>query len=648
MWPKSTSLPSKAFVFPVEIPDFDVPSPDGMLLRTLLYLFLAGACAVKAGTSSFLLGADYSEWLPAGVTQIATDGSGAIYLLISFPTSPNTPPSTVIKLSADGSSIIWENQLGFAVTTMAVDPNGGVYVTPMNPPGPDHEVKVAKLNLNGTGVAWTVATGFSPPATPALAADAAGRVYVAGLASGQPLTGTLLRINASGAGIDYTETMAGSPTSIAVDASGAAFVAGFGGNGIFLERFAPDGSAGFFSSVTGQEGAPTVALDNNGEAVVYASGKIQRYDSTTGALIFSTTVSNWVSNYQGLLLDTAGNAYITGSSQSLCPVLNTLATCGSDMLSVVARDGSILQTTYIPGAPDSPGAPLVALGVNSRVLVVDTSSGSFTPSKTGPFSQTGTAGSNFLLQLAPNPSAATLPLACVGNAATWGAGPTAPGEIITLFGNGLGPEQGTPTQASPEHPFPTQAANVQVTFDGMPAPLLWVQDAQINAIAPWFLIPGTTTQICVVYNGIKTNCLGSKVVQTSPGVFMASGSSAAALNQDGTINSSDNPAAPGSIVSVFATGLGPINPPQPDGALVGLPLPLNVLSVGVETPSLIGNVGPANGSPVPLKVTYAGPAPFLVGGASQINFAAPSGTSVVLYLDVSSMRSQPFTVYAGR
>ena len=41
------------------------------------------------------------------------------------------------------------------------------------------------------------------------------------------------------------------------------------------------------------------------------------------------------------------------------------------MLSVVARDGTILQTTYIPGAPDTPGAPFLALGANSTVLIVD-------------------------------------------------------------------------------------------------------------------------------------------------------------------------------------------------------------------------------------------------------------------------------------
>jgi uncharacterized protein (TIGR03437 family) len=38
-----------------------------------------------------------------------------------------------------------------------------------------------------------------------------------------------------------------------------------------------------------------------------------------------------------------------------------------------------------------------------------------------------------------------------------------------------------------------------------------------------------------------------------------------ALNEDGTRNSAENPAAPGSEVTVFATGLGTLETPVPDG-----------------------------------------------------------------------------------
>src|SRR5208337_3916631 len=115
------------------------------------------------------------------------------------------------------------------------------------------------------------------------------------------------------------------------------------------------------------------------------------------------------------------------------------------------------------------------------------------------------------------------------------------------------------------------------------APLLWVQSSQINAVVPWSLTPGTNTQICFSAGGTQANCLTWPLAQTAPAVFTAAdGMHAAALNQDESINSATNPAAPGSIVSVFAAGLGPVSPAQADGALVGFPLPSNILPVGVE------------------------------------------------------------------
>jgi uncharacterized protein (TIGR03437 family) len=184
------------------------------------------------------------------------------------------------------------------------------------------------------------------------------------------------------------------------------------------------------------------------------------------------------------------------------------------------------------------------------------------------------------------------------------------------MGNGLGPQQGVAPQATLESPYPIEAAGVEVTFDGTPAPLLWVQDGQINAVAPWSLTPGQNTQICASYNSVMTNCLTWGVEQTAPAVFTVDGVHAAAVNQDGTINSASNPAAVGSIVSVWATGLGPITPSQADGTLVGLPLPNNVLPVQVGAQV----VGLKIDFYTPFEMEYAGPAPYLVAGASQINF----------------------------
>jgi uncharacterized protein (TIGR03437 family) len=612
-----------------------------------------------AAQPRFLLGADYSEWLDpnASIMQIATDGSGALYILSAFLSSP--PVFRVTKVSADGKTILWENDLGFATSHIAVDPSGGVYVLSSLstfvagvPPAPS--LFVAKLSADGSGIAWKTQVPnlpfYSPE--PVLAVDAQGRAYVAGLSDSSNMVGSVVRLKADGSGIDYTAKVAGYPTSIAVDASGGAFVAGspasYGASNTFLARLEPDGSAGFYLTLPAAIFGIVVAVDPQGNAVIYRStgnegGVLERFDSK-GAVTLSRPGPKSYS--PALAVDAAGNMYVTGSNYYLTPVRNSLATCGMDLLSVFAPDGSVLQTTYIPGGHNS-GA-LVAIGANSNVFVVDRAEAGFTPSETGPFpappANPGSAATAFLWRLSPNANAQTVPLACLGNAATYNSAVAiAPGTMVSLFGNGLGPQQGIQTQATLASPFPTQAGNVEVTFDGKPAPLIWVQDAQINAVAPWSLIPGQSTQVCVSYQNVKTNCLTVPVAQSSPGVFTIDGVYAAALNQDGTINSADHPAPVGSIISVMATGLGPIAPAQGDGTLVGFPLPANTAQVAVQAIEIVSPIfGPGYSIVTPFVVTYAGPAPYLVAGTTQINF------QVVQYAGMISAGSNAFQIYVAQ
>jgi len=183
---------------------------------------------------------------------------------------------------------------------------------------------------------------------------------------------------------------------------------------------------------------------------------------------------------------------------------------------------------------------------------------------------------------------------------------------------------------------------VRVTFDSTPAPILYAQDAQINVAAPWSLTPGTNTLICVLFNDVRTNCLTWPVAQTAPGVFTVDGIHAAALNQDGSINTASNPAAVGSIVSIYLNGMGPINPAQADGTLVGMPLPVNLYGSEVDMPP----ENPRSGiTAVPLQQTYSGPAPGLIAGATQINFVfAPTAGKTVKSL-ATGQSTQPFELY---
>ena len=119
------------------------------------------------------------------------------------------------------------------------------------------------------------------------------------------------------------------------------------------------------------------------------------------------------------------------------------------------------------------------------------------------------------------------------------------------------------------------------------------------------------------------------------------GTYAAAINQDGTLNSASNPLPSGAVVTIFATGLGPLSPTPSDGAIMQPPL------AGDTLPVYINWLGPPNGFFDPIigaLPQYAGPAPFEVAGVSQINFT-PSMVDGTITVQAGSVESLPFKLY---
>jgi uncharacterized protein (TIGR03437 family) len=104
------------------------------------------------------------------------------------------------------------------------------------------------------------------------------------------------------------------------------------------------------------------------------------------------------------------------------------------------------------------------------------------------------------------------------------------------------------------------------------------------------------------------------VQPTLPQVFGDGTGSALALNQNGTVNSASNPAQPGSIVSIWMTGGGAL-PGTPDN-VINTVLAANVYPISVLT-------GIQGGGTAPLPVLYAGDAPGLASGVTQVNFQLP-------------------------
>jgi len=142
-----------------------------------------------------------------------------------------------------------------------------------------------------------------------------------------------------------------------------------------------------------------------------------------------------------------------------------------------------------------------------------------------------------------------------------------PAEVISIYGPHIGPATPVTATASASGLLPTSLAGVQVFFNGVAMPLLYVSDSQINAVAPQSATPGSSMTVHIVSNSVTSPDFPATVVTAEPEVFQKADGTAAAVNQDGTLNSSANPAKAGAIVSIWATGTGSIYPQPLDGQI---------------------------------------------------------------------------------
>jgi uncharacterized protein (TIGR03437 family) len=114
--------------------------------------------------------------------------------------------------------------------------------------------------------------------------------------------------------------------------------------------------------------------------------------------------------------------------------------------------------------------------------------------------------------------------------------------------------------------LPTRIGGTQVLFDGVAAPLLYVDQDQINAVTPFGLTPGKNRTVRVTTGTASSAVFTAVVIPSQPAIFTTA-TGAAAVNQDGTINSSSNPAKLGWVVSIWTTGIGAVDPAPPDGQI---------------------------------------------------------------------------------
>jgi uncharacterized protein (TIGR03437 family) len=225
----------------------------------------------------------------------------------------------------------------------------------------------------------------------------------------------------------------------------------------------------------------------------------------------------------------------------------------------------------------------------------------------------------------------------VVNAASYLGGGVSPGEIVDIFGTDLGPSIGVAAVPGTSGIFGSTLANVQVTFNGYPAPLLYASAEQINAIVPYELAGASSALVEVLFGQASSNSVTLPVALSAPGIFSANSSGTgpgAILDTNYNLVSASNPSSPGAIIQIFATGEGQTTPAGVDGKLAATTLPLPYPNQPASV--LIGGM--------PANILYIGAAPGLVAGALQVNAQIPPGVAsgalpVVLTIGVISSQT---------
>jgi uncharacterized protein (TIGR03437 family) len=495
---------------------------------------------------------------------------------------------------------------------------------------------------SGDGSAATSAQLHGPQG---LAVDASGNLYIA-----DTMNAKVRKVSASG----VISTVAGTgtagyggdggaaasaqlnvPIGVAVDSTGNLYIADFGnsrvrkvsgnnistvaGNGAF--GYSGDGGAAVKAQLNGPQG---VAVDAAGNLYIADTENNAIREVTAGGLI-ATVAGNGIAGYSGdggpatsaqvgnpvgVAVDAAANIFTVDASNRVRQVYpnGLIATIAGNGNRGYTGDGGLATQAQLnaPSAIALFGNGLQPMGA---VYVADSANNAVR-----------------LLQYAGN----GLGVNAVANGASFILGAVAPGEVVVIWGSGLGPAQLTQYQLnSASGLVGTSLAGTSVIFGGTPAPILYTSATQIGAVVP-FGISGSNVQVFVQYQGRTSAPVALAVAPVAPALFTADSSGkgqAAASNQDGTLNGAAYPAKVGSYISLWLTGAGQMNPSGVDGQPGAAPLAKPAAPIAVT----IGGQSAA--------VQYAGQAPNTVAGVMQINALIPSG--------IQAGNAVPVVVQAG-
>jgi uncharacterized protein (TIGR03437 family) len=240
---------------------------------------------------------------------------------------------------------------------------------------------------------------------------------------------------------------------------------------------------------------------------------------------------------------------------------------------------------------------------------------------------------------AVGPTLGALPVLAVGgvvNAASFALNkPVSPGALVSIFGNHFAAS----AQQASKLPLATFFNGVNVTFNGIPAPLLFVGATQINAQVPYG-VTGTSADVQASTTDGYSNTITVPIAPATPGIIsQSSNGSGPGVITDAITGALITAAAPiprGGIITIYGVGNGPVSFRPGAGAAA----PFSPLAQNTNTVTL--SIGGITVTPL-----FAGLAPGFVG-LNQINAVvpanAPTGSAVPVFVTASGITSNVVTM----
>ena len=626
---------------------------------------------------------------PDSPSGIALDATGAIYITgsTSSPNYPATPGALnfgagsqwtfFTKFSPDGSKLIYSGTIGRAYSEtlaygIALDRSGRAFIvgftTAADFPSTTNAIQkgvvevdgdafLIVLNSNATRIDYgTVFGGNSRDEARAVAVGADGAAWIAGDTSSTnfPTTSVPFGYQTAYGGGDYDAFVikidpAQSPkipysTYLGSNGSDAAL-------GIALD---PSGNP-VVTGTTSSRNFPTVRAAQS----AFGGGTYDAFvtklnpggRSSDLPVIFSTFLGGSGDDRgRGVAIDATGRTFVTGYTNSsnfrvTSDALPSKSQSGdlNGYLSILDSSGlNFSYSTLIAGSSDDVARAVAVSPDGSYLAVVGQSSSSDLPVTARALRSNYSFDGHAFLALFGQPAISnSIQLKSVLNGASYVNGPISPGEVLALFGEGIGPAQAVGLQVGPNSVISNSVAGVRVLFDNYPAPIIYSQAGQTGVVVPFEIAGSNSVQVHVEYGAALSNTLTLPVVPVTPGLFtlnaMGTGPGAI-LNQNNSVNLPTNPASRGSVVQIYVTGLGPPRTVTQDGQI----------AMGIGTLATLPTVSIGN---IPATVTYAGLSPFLIVGAYQVNAVVPqnapvgSGVPIVVSsLGVSSQLSATLAI----